>query len=89
MNKARLFLAAFGLAFLIIMITSVDRIIKIENNNTENNKTKLIALKIKISKEFNIEKTDMKKRLMKQTALKYYGKTILKARSEWESNLGT
>jgi hypothetical protein len=39
MNKARLFLAAFGLAFLIIMITSVDRIIKIENNKPIETKT--------------------------------------------------
>ena len=39
MNKARLFLAAFGLAFLIIMITSVDRIIKIENNRPIETKT--------------------------------------------------
>ena len=39
MNKARLFLAAFGLAFLIIMITSVDRIIKIENNKPIKTKT--------------------------------------------------
>ena len=39
MNIARLFLAAFGLAFLIIMITSVDRIIKIENNKPIETKT--------------------------------------------------
>ena len=39
MNKARLFLAVFGLAFLIIMITSVDRIIKIENNKPIETKT--------------------------------------------------
>jgi len=39
MNKARLFLAAFGLAFLIIMITSVDRSIKIENNKPIETKT--------------------------------------------------
>jgi len=39
MNKARLFLAAFGLAFLIIMITSVNRIIKIENNKPIETKT--------------------------------------------------
>jgi len=39
MNKARIFLAAFGLAFLIIMITSVDRIIEIENSKPIETKT--------------------------------------------------
>lgn len=39
MNKARIFLAAFGLAFLIIMITSVDRIIEIKNSKPIETKT--------------------------------------------------
>lgn len=39
MNKARIFLAAFGLAFLVIMITSVNRIIEIENSKPIETKT--------------------------------------------------
>jgi len=44
MNKARIFLAVFGLVFLIVMITSVDRIIKIENNKPIETKTISLAI---------------------------------------------
>lgn len=44
MNKARIFLAAFGLAFLVIMITSVNRIIEIENSKPIETKTKSSAI---------------------------------------------
>lgn len=44
MNKARIFLAAFGLAFLVIMITSVDRIIEIENSKPIETKTISLAI---------------------------------------------
>ena len=45
MNKARIFLAAFGLAFLVIMITSVNRIIEIENSKPIETKTIPISKK--------------------------------------------